>query len=183
MNFDPFMRNLESLLHDLPPWRREDVLAVTRQLRRYATLMEQAAAVSQAVFEGAHVQKVTRLILEGAGRIGQYRDGALVVIADGRPTVAAACGEFAGTEGRDAPVELLTSRVSRFGPERVALLNVGLGIELPAHDLYLVPVASPDTWVGTLALLDSDGETPDDRLMESYASRAAMAYLHAARIS
>jgi hypothetical protein len=65
----------------------------------------------------------------------------------------------------------------------VALLNVGLGLELPAHDLYLVPVASPDTWVGTLALLDSDGETPDDRLMESYASRAAMAYLHAARIS
>ena len=80
MNLDPFMRNLESLLHDLPPWRREDVLAVTRQLRRYATLMEQAAAVSQAVFEGAHVQKVTRLILEGAGRIGQYRDGALVVM-------------------------------------------------------------------------------------------------------
>jgi hypothetical protein len=183
MNLDPFMRNLESLLHDLPPWRREDVLAVTRQLRRYATLMEQAAAVSQAVFEGAPLQKVTRLILEGAGRIGHYRDGALVVMTDGRPTVAAAYGEFVGTEGHGAPVELVASRVSRLGPERVALLNFGLGIELPAHDLYLVPVASPDTWVGTLALLDSDGETPDDRLMESYASRAAMAYLHAARFS
>lgn len=183
MTFDPFMRNLESLLHDLPPWRRDDVLAVTQQLRRYATLMEQAAAVSQAVFEGAHLQKVTRLILDGAARIGRYRDGALVLMSDGRPTVAAAYGGFAGIEGRRAPVELVSSRVSRLGPERVALLNVGLGINLPADDLYLVPVASPGAWVGTLALLDSDGETPDDRLMESYASRAAMAYLHAARIS
>ena len=32
-----------------------------------------------------------------------------------------------------------------------------------------------------LALADPDGETPDDHLMESYASRAAAAYLHAVR--
>jgi hypothetical protein len=30
-------------------------------------------------------------------------------------------------------------------------------------------------------LLDANGESADDRLMESYASRAAMAYLHAAQ--
>jgi len=36
--------------------------------------------------------------------------------------------------------------------------------------------------VGSLALFDPDGETPDDRLMEAYASRAAAAYLHAADV-
>ena len=37
--------------------------------------------------------------------------------------------------------------------------------------------------MGTLVLLDPDGETADDRLMEAYASRAAAAYLHAVRLA
>jgi hypothetical protein len=45
--------------------------------------------------------------------------------------------------------------------------------------LYLVPVATSDTHVGVLAFLDPNGESPDDRLMEAYASRAATAYMHA----
>jgi len=110
----------------------------------------------------------------------------LIVAAGGRQPVAvmiaAAYGEFAGTEGRRAPVELTATCLTRLGPARVNLLSTALGIDLPAHELYLVPVASPEKCVGTLALLDSDGERPDDRLMESYASRAAMAYLHAARL-
>lgn len=182
MNLDPFMRTLAGLLHDLPPGQRDAILTVTRQLRRYAALMEQSAAVSQAVFEGANVDRVARLILDGAGRIGHYRAGAFVLMTDDHPTIAAAYGEFAGTEGRRAPGELTATCLTRLGPARVNLLSTALGIDLPAHELYLVPVASPETWVGTLALLDSDGEGPDDRLMESYASRAAMAYLHAARL-
>jgi hypothetical protein len=47
--------------------------------------------------------------------------------------------------------------------------------------MYLVPLNTADGNVGTLALLDPDGESPDDRLMESYGSRAAAAYRHAAR--
>ena len=34
--------------------------------------------------------------------------------------------------------------------------------------------------MGTLVLADPDGESPDDRLMEAYASRAATAWVYAA---
>ena len=44
-----------------------------------------------------------------------------------------------------------------------------------------MPLGTDDAHVGTLALMDPDGETSDDRLMESFASRAATAYLFAAR--
>jgi hypothetical protein len=44
-----------------------------------------------------------------------------------------------------------------------------------------VPLKTAEGQVGTLALLDPDGETPDDRLMESYGSRTAAAYQHAVR--
>ena len=37
-----------------------------------------------------------------------------------------------------------------------------------------------DGWVGCLALLDPNGESPEDRLLEAYASRAAAAWRHAA---
>ncbi len=182
MSVDPFMHNLEGLLHDLPEGRREDILTVIQQLRRYAALMEQAVAVGQAVFEGADADKVARMILDGASRVGNYRAGALVLVTPAGPTIAATFGEFTGTEGRQAPVEMVATRVTRLAPDRLRVVSAALGIDLPAHELYLVPVASPGSHVGTLALLDTDGESPDDRLMESYASRAAMAYRHAVRL-
>jgi len=40
-------------------------------------------------------------------------------------------------------------------------------------------LATPESWVGCLALLDPNGESPEDRLLEAYASRAAAAYSHA----
>jgi len=137
MNLDPFMHNLAALLHDLPQGRREAILTVTMQLRRYAALMEQAAAMSQAVFAGAHKDKVACMILDGAGRIGHYRAGAFILETDDHPTIAVAYGEFAGTEGRPAPVELTAARVTRVGPERLGAMNMALGIELPPHELYL----------------------------------------------
>ena len=59
-------------------------------------------------------------------------------------------------------------------------MGKALGVAMPAHALYLVPLNTSDGYVGTLALLDPDGETPDDRLMEAYGSRMAAAYRHAA---
>jgi hypothetical protein len=56
-----------------------------------------------------------------------------------------------------------------------------LGTTLPAQQLYLVPFSTPEAHLGTLALLDPNGASADDRLMESYASRAATAYLYATR--
>lgn len=182
MSIDPFMRNLEGLLHDLPQGRREDILAVILPLRRYAALMEQAVAVGQAAFEGADVEKVAHLTLEGASRVGNYQAGAFVVLTPEGPMIAATLGEFAGIEGRRAPVEMMATQVTRLAPDRLRALGHALGLALPAFELYLVPVASPGSYVGTLALLDTDGESPDDRLMESYASRVAMAHLHAARL-
>jgi hypothetical protein len=54
-------------------------------------------------------------------------------------------------------------------------------LTLPPQELYLVPLSTEQSHVGTLALIDPDGESPDDRLMEAFASRAAAAYLFAAR--
>ncbi len=56
----------------------------------------------------------------------------------------------------------------------------GLGTQLPAEQTHLVPLATPDAFVGCLVLADPTGESPDDRLMEAFASRAAAAWRHAA---
>jgi hypothetical protein len=41
-------------------------------------------------------------------------------------------------------------------------------------------MATPDAYVGCLVLADPNGESPDDHLMEAFASRAAAAWRHAA---
>jgi hypothetical protein len=58
-------------------------------------------------------------------------------------------------------------------------LAARLGVPLPSRFLYLVPLAADSPQPACLALLDPDDETPDDRLMESYASRATTAWLFA----
>ena len=55
-----------------------------------------------------------------------------------------------------------------------------LGMEMPAQQVFLVPLATTDGWLGCLVLLDPRGEAPEDRLLEAYASRAAEAWRHAA---
>ncbi len=48
--------------------------------------------------------------------------------------------------------------------------------------LLLVPLVAPEpveAALGALALFDVDGESADDRLLESYASRVAAAWRHA----
>jgi hypothetical protein len=152
------------------------------QVRRYASLMEQLVSLDQAVFAGAPAADLARAILEGAARVGTYRGGVLVLLSPRGPEVAAAMGEaFAGTEGRPAPADFAADSVRRLPPERVREISEPLGTRLPDQEMYVVPLTASGTQIGAIALLDPDGETPDDRLMESYASRAAVAYLFATR--
>jgi hypothetical protein len=151
------------------------------QVRRYAALMEQVVAVDHVVFAGASLGAVAQSILDGAGRIGNYKGGLLVVQGPSGPRVAASMGEgFEGTVGKPAPSDLASVATRRLLPARLRESAEMLGVDVPAQEVYLVPVSTPEVHVGTLVLLDPDGETPDDRLMEAYASRAATAYRHAA---
>jgi hypothetical protein len=149
------------------------------QVRRYAALMERLVIVDQAVFAGKAAAAVAHTILEGALKVGTYNGGLLVLQQSDGPKVAAAIGDaFAGTEGRPVPEELVVKATTRLAPTWLTGASKALGIEPLTQGMYLVPFVAPDTHLGTLALLDPDGESPDDRLMESYASRAAAALLH-----
>jgi putative methionine-R-sulfoxide reductase with GAF domain len=150
------------------------------QVRGYATAMESVVAVDQAVFAGRPPAEVLHAILEGALKVGTHQGGLLLLEPDAR--VAAAHGEaFEGSEGRRAPLELLVRTAARFTRDDAGAALVAAGFPPPPAPLYVVPIASADTYVGALVLLDPDGETPDDRLMDSFASRAATAYLHGVR--
>jgi GAF domain-containing protein len=152
------------------------------KVRRYAVLMEQLVAVDQAVFGSADPAHVAHKIIGGAGRIGNYRGGFFVLHGASGPKILATLGDsFGAVEGRAAPIEMDTSEIKRLPAPLLPALGQVLGLDLPAQELYLVPLASEGTHVGTLALIDPDGETADDRLMESFASRAATAYLYSAR--
>ncbi len=82
--------------------------------------------------------------------------------------------------GRPAPPDLAATATRRLPASRMPEVGEALGVAMPAHPMYLVPLNTADGFVGTLALFDPDGETPDDRLMEAYGSRTAAAYRHAA---
>jgi GAF domain len=154
------------------------------QVRRYAALMERTVAVDQAVFAGKPQSEVQRAILEGAVQLGGYPGGLLVFSEPGGPRIAAAVGDaFApsGIVGQPAPAELLVDAAGRLAADDTQRVARALGIRLPAVSLYLVPIATPERTLGSLALLDPDGATPDDQLMDAYASRAATAYLYSQR--
>ena len=151
------------------------------QIRRYASLLEQVSAVDETVFEGAGPGHVAQAILDGACRVGSYRGGLLVLQTPHGPVVGATSGEaFAAAAGRPAPADLAATVTRRLGPERMLEVAEALGTPLPAEQTYLVPLATADTYVGCLVLLDPGGESPDDRLVEAFAPRAAAAWRHAA---
>jgi hypothetical protein len=151
------------------------------QVRRYAALMERTVAVDQAVFTNKKPAEVARTIVEAAAHIGSYPAG-LFVLSGNPPSVAAAVGDAfadAGLVGKGAPAEADAREARRVAAADAPRFGQGLGVALPEVELYLVPVATPDSHVGTLVLVDPNGETSDDRLLEAYASRAATAFLHA----
>ncbi|HET7294553.1 MAG TPA: GAF domain-containing protein [Vicinamibacteria bacterium] len=154
------------------------------QLRRYATLMERVAGVAEVALAGAGALETADAVLLGALAIGNYRGGLLVLEGDGPARIGASRGEgLDGLRGQPAPPGLNPRETSRLRREECDAMAEQLGAPLPSRYLYMVPVANPSGRLGTLVLLDPDDETPDDRLMESYASRAATALLAARRAS
>lgn len=153
------------------------------QVRRYATLMERVVEVDQAVFAGSKPQEVARVILEGAARLGNYPAGVFVLPDPREPRASAGSGLFQELGGRKVPKVLGAARSERLDAARSAQVLKDLGMAVEPHEIYLVPLSTNEVHLGTLALLDPDGETPDDRLMEAYASRAATAYFHAQRLA
>ena len=151
-------------------------------VRRYASLMERVVEVNQAVFAGKGPAEVARLILEGAVKLGAAQGGALVLAGKERK-VAAASGAFASLLGRRAPDDLTARDSRRVEPAATKGIASALGLKLSGQGLQLVPLASGDSHVATLALLEPPGAGADDTLMQAYASRAAAAYAHAVRDS
>jgi hypothetical protein len=151
------------------------------QVRRYASLLEQVVELAQRVFRGDTPEAVGQALLESACRVGRYRAGMLVVHSARGPRVVAATGEgFGAAVGRDAPAELVPTTARRLSAERMLEVAEALGVQLPAQQVLLVPLVTVDAYAGCLVLLDPSGESPDDRLMEAFASRAAVAWRHAA---
>jgi len=148
------------------------------KVRRYAALMERVVSVDEAVFAGRTPAELSRIILDGALRIGSYAGGVLVLEGDGGARVTAR-SEGAGESDRTVPPALLTRTVRRLDAEQSASVAPSVGLD--RQPLFLVPLATPDVHVGTLVLADPDGESDDDRLMEAYASRAAAAWVFALR--
>ncbi len=161
------------------------VLARGRQLdqvRRYAVLLEQVVEVDQRVFRGDSPEALCQALLDGACRVGGYRSGLLVLQTPRGPQVSAATGEpLLPAVGRPAPADLASTAIRRLAAERVLDVAEALGVVLPAGEACLVPVATPDSYVGCLLLVDPSGPNPDDVLIEAYASRAALAWRHAVR--
>jgi len=148
---------------------------------RRGQLLEQVVAVDQRVFDGAGPDDVAEDILQGACRVGAYGGGLLILQTPKGPVVAATSGEnFAGAGSRPAPPDLAATTPRRLPAERMLEVAEALGTELPAEQTYLVPLAIANTYVGSLVLPDPNGQTPDDRLMEAFASRATAAWHHAA---
>lgn len=151
------------------------------KIRRYAALMERVVAVDQAVFAGLPLSEVAAVILEGAVQIGRYRGGLLTIRRDGKALVDAALGEgLGGATGKAATRLLEPEGTVRLKAMEALPAARALGVSFPEAEVYVVPLATQTTRVGTLVLFDPDGATSDDLLMESYASRAAAAYGHAA---
>jgi hypothetical protein len=148
------------------------------KLRRYAALMERLVAVDQAVFAGKPEAEVSRLILDGALHVGPYSGGLLAIAKDGKPAVAAASDGLGVRPGAVVPAALVSPKTTRLSAAQAARLP---GLRLPKHGVFVVPLTTPEAQIGALALVDGDGASPDDRLMEAYAARAAAAYVHATR--
>ena len=160
------------------------VLARGRQLdqvRRYAVLLEQVVELDQRVFRGDGIETLGQALLDGACHVGGYRAGLLVLQTPHGPVVGAAVGEaLLPALGLPASAELASTAPRRLSADRVLNIAEHLGVVLPACDARLVPVATADAYVGCLVLLDPAGPNPDAALIEAYASRAAVAWRHAA---
>ena len=152
------------------------------RVRRYAALMERLVQVDQAVFAGDSPREVSRLVLEGALGIGAYTGGILILDGTGGAARSAAAGGSVHIEdGTPMPAALAGRAVVRLTAQQASSIAGKGRIRLPREALFVVPLATAKRHLGTLVLCDPNGESADDRLIESYAARAAAALLHATR--
>ena len=152
------------------------------RIRRYAALMERLVEVDQAVFAGAPVAEVAQLVLDGALAIGSYSGGMLALGgASGKPRSAASGGAARVEAGTPVPAALAGRAAARISAQQAASIASKGKLALPREPLFVVPLSTARQHLGTLVLCDPNGMSADDRLMESYASRAAAALLHASR--
>jgi len=183
LGLDSFTEDETALTRAVAFWaaaalRRGQLLG---RMERYAALLEQVALVDERVFRGDSPQVLLQVIVDGACRVGSYRGGMLVLQTPRGPVVAAVSGELlAGAEGRAAPPDLAATASRRLAPERMLAVAEAVGMRLPAEQMYLVPFVTEQAYLGCLAVLDPNGESPDDRLLEAFATRAATAWRHAA---
>lgn len=150
------------------------------KLRRYASLLERSLDISHAIFEGQPAEQVARVVLEGALRLGQYPGGLLFLERHGAVVVVSGAGsagevELQGRAGQPVPAALLGVTSSRLEPAAAGAYAALFGVDRLAWPVFVVPLTVEERPIGALALLDPNGETPDDRLLSAYASRAAAA--------
>jgi hypothetical protein len=154
---------------------------VLEHVRGYAQLMEVVGDVAAAVFARRPLDVLRQTLLRGALRIGRYSWGLLIERREGGAELVAACSapEHARAVGRAAPAELWTTELRRFDAVASADLGTALDIEAEAGEWLALPLRADERVPAVLVLLDTDGESPAERLLEAYASRAGEAYAHA----
>jgi hypothetical protein len=147
------------------------------QVRLYADLLEQVIQVHQKAFAGEPPWEVARALLQGALQLGHHPAGLLVLEVEGERRIVAVSG-LASTEleGRPAPAQCHAEAPFRLEGEALEPIAAQLSLPATATSLYLVPMVTAGAQIGTLVIVDPDGETPDDRMMEAYSSRAGVAY-------
>jgi hypothetical protein len=151
-------------------------------VRRYASLMEHVVAVDHAVFAGQPQRSVAEQILTGALDLGGTDAGLFVVTGKrGARIVASAGASLSGLAGQSAPKALLSDKPTSIDGDQLAAVAKELRRALPDAGLCVLPVATPDEQIGALVLVENQTSRLRDALMESYASRAAEAYLQAAQ--
>jgi GAF domain-containing protein len=144
------------------------------QRHRYALMLGLVVDVDERLLRGEPVEQLLQAVIDAACIVAGCRGGLLVLQTPHGPEAVAANGDaFAPAVGRPAP-SLASPVVRRLSAERMLDVAESLGVVLPFGSVRLVPLATPERAVGCLALLDGGLPTMDDRLVEAFASRAAL---------
>jgi hypothetical protein len=153
---------------------------VLEHVRGYAQLMEVVADVAADVFARRPLEALRSTLLRGAVRIGRYPWALLLERGDeGLRVRAASDSEHSALVGREAPEVLWVAELRRFDAAASEALASALGLPSAPGEWLALPLRAHERIPAVLVLLDIDGESPAERLLEAYASRAGEAYAHA----
>ncbi len=153
---------------------------VLEHVRGYAQLMEVVADVAAAVFARRSLDVLRQTLLRGALRVGSYSWGLVLERGEsGARVTAASEADHATLLARPAAPELWVLEPQRFTPEHTRALLESWGLSVSPGELVCVPLRADERVPAVLALFDVDGESPSERLVHAYASRAGEAFAHA----